>query len=155
MDYEIEIREVGPQPVLAVKGDQVPSDGIAGFMGESYASIARRAAALGITPSGAPMARYQAIAGERFDVEALVPFSQPAEGEGEVYASTLRPGRAATCEHVGPYDRLGLAYAALGGWLTERGLRSEGGSWEEYLTEPGAVPPAECRTRLYIPITDS
>jgi effector-binding domain-containing protein len=152
MAYEVEIRDVAPQSVLAVRGDQVPSSGIAQFMAEGYGKIGRHAADLGLQPSGKPMARYQNIEGDRFDLEAVIPFSEPVEGKADVYASSLQSGRAATCEHVGPYDQLGIAYAAIGEWLERQGLRMAGPVWEEYVSGPGDVVPSECRTRIYIPI---
>jgi effector-binding domain-containing protein len=155
MAYEVEIWDVEAQPVLAVRSDRVASSEIALFMAESFQKIGRYAAAHGLTPSGKPMARYHNIEGDWFDLEALIPFTAPGAGEADVYASSLRAGRAATCEHVGPYEELGRAYAAIGEWLERQGLRSAGGSWEEYLSDPGDVPPAENHTRIYIPIAAS
>lgn len=102
MAYEVEIRDVEAQPVLAVRGDRVASSEIALFMAESYRKIGRHAAAHGLAPSGKPMARYHNIEGDWFDLEALIPFTAPGDGEADVYASSLDAGRAATCEHVGP-----------------------------------------------------
>jgi effector-binding domain-containing protein len=41
-------------------------------------------------------------------------------------------GEAATTLHVGPYDRLGEAHAAIDRWRAEHGREYAGVSWETY-----------------------
>jgi effector-binding domain-containing protein len=77
----------------------------------------------GIAPAGAPFLRYRVIDMEReLDIEAGVPVAEPVDGEGEVSPGTLPAGRYATATHVGPYDGLVDATAALLTWADDQGL---------------------------------
>ena len=137
MAYEVEIRDVAAQAVLAVRGAQIPAIDIGTFMADGYGKIGARAAEIGVVPAGKPMVRYGNINGDHFDLEVMIAFSGAIQAGGDVYVSSVPAGRAATCEHVGPYPDLGRAYAAIGGYLSERGLESSGGSYEEYIPGHG------------------
>ena len=76
-----------------------------------------------IAPAGAPFLRYRVIDMEReLDIEAGVPVAEPVEGDGDVTPGTLPAGRYATATHVGPYEGLIDATAALLTWADDRGL---------------------------------
>jgi len=63
-------------------------------------------------------------------------------------------GRYASALHVGPYEKLGDAWARfMGEWLPASGHRmGTGPSYEIYLNDPMKVPKHELRTEMYIPI---
>ncbi len=76
---------------------------------------------------------------ERHD--AVPPGTVAWELEAGTWASTL---------HVGSYEALALAYAALFEHLRERGHEPIGPIVETYLNDPTTVPPAELLTRLSV-----
>lgn len=54
-----------------------------------------------------------------------------AEEEGIVHSATPA-GLTAFVAHVGPYDQLGAAHAAIREWCTAQGCRLAGPNWEIY-----------------------
>ncbi len=59
----------------------------------------------------------------------------------------------ATALHVGPFDQIAAAYLAIGEWLQENGMQSDGAMWEIYLTDPESEPdPAKWQMMVYYPI---
>ena len=66
----------------------------------------------------------------------------------------LPAGRYARALHVGPYQRLGDAWARLlGAWLPASGLRlGAGPSYERYLDTPETTAPEALRTELLLPL---
>jgi AraC family transcriptional regulator len=66
----------------------------------------------------------------------------------------IPPGRYARTEHVGPYERLGDAWARfMGEWLPSSGHRiGKGPSFEVYRNTPAQVPKEQLLTDLYISI---
>jgi AraC family transcriptional regulator len=76
-----------------------------------------------------------------------------ATGDGDVRADTLPGGPAAVTMHVGPYDTLTEAYAALEQWIADQGLAPAGAPWECYRTDPGEVPdPKDWKTEVFWPV---
>jgi AraC family transcriptional regulator len=65
----------------------------------------------------------------------------------------LAAGRYACTLHVGPYERLGEAWARLKGWLRGGGHRmGPGASYEIYRNDPTRVPKEDLQTELYLPV---
>jgi effector-binding domain-containing protein len=78
----------------------------------------------GIAPVGAPFFRYLLIDMEReLEVEAGVPVGEPIDGDGEVLAGVLPPGRYAVTTHVGHPDQLVTVTGAFLDGAAARGLR--------------------------------
>jgi effector-binding domain-containing protein len=148
---EFKIVDVPEQYLLTVRA-KVKPEAIAGFLGPAYGKIGKRMAALGPQQAHAPMARYLAMDGEGFDMQAAMRIDAPATGEGEVEAVTLLTCRAVMVEHVGPYQDLGKVYSAVREWAAAQGVTVGDDSWELYTNDPGSVPPEEYRTEIYWPI---
>jgi effector-binding domain-containing protein len=66
------------------------------------------------------------------NVEVGVQVAGPFEASGRVVPSELPAGRVATTVHVGPYDRLGAAHAAVRAWCASNGHALTGTRWEIY-----------------------
>jgi AraC family transcriptional regulator len=66
----------------------------------------------------------------------------------------LPAGRYASAVHVGPYERLGDAWARfMGEWLPASGHRvGEGSSYEIYRNNPRTTPKDQLVTEMYIPL---
>lgn len=65
-------------------------------------------------------------------LEVGVEVDAPFAGHGEVTGSSTPGGRVATASHVGPYDRLSEAHAAVLAWCAANRLALAGPSWEVY-----------------------
>ena len=74
----------------------------------------------------------------------------------QLVQTRLPAGRYVKATHLGPYDALGDAWAALlGGWIPQHGHRiATGPSFEVYRNTPMTAKPAELVTELYVPIDD-
>jgi effector-binding domain-containing protein len=66
------------------------------------------------------------------NLEIGVEVAQPFPGNGEVVCSSTPAGLVATVAHLGPYNRLGEAHAALHTWCADHGHSLAGPSWEVY-----------------------
>jgi effector-binding domain-containing protein len=102
---------------------------------------------------GPPMARFREIDAVTVEVEAGFPIAEPVAPQGDFVLVELRPGRAATTLHEGPYERLSEAQAGLEDWIAEQGLHVESTPWLIFWATPDDVDiPAELRTELVWPI---
>ncbi len=152
MAYEIETRTVAAQPTLFVRGKTtVPK--IAQSIGEFLSAVGRHLGQHAITPAGMPYTRYHAIDGSDIDLEAGMPVAEAVPGSGRVKAGELPGGPVAATVHVGRYEDLPKAGAALSAWAADNGKRPAGPNWETYLNDPTEVAgPHEYRTEVVMPL---
>lgn len=149
--YEIQ-SETRPEQPAAVAEATLPVPDIGPWLATTYGRIFSSMTRQGHAPIGPPFARYHHLEDDRFAVEAGFPVAEPVEPDGEVHASTLPGGQAATTIHVGPYDEIEPAYTALASWVIERGGEPTGDPWEVYYSDPEEQPdPATWRTEVVLP----
>ena len=150
MSLEIEIIERTPEPVLAIRGTAPPQE-----LGSTFAQrIQRVVDHLGSREiPGPPFMRYLEMT-DVFEIEVGVPNPDGIEGAGEVRATELPGGPAATAVHRGSYAELGTSWDALFAWAEERGRITDlRGGWDVYENDPSQVSSeAELRTRLVLPL---
>jgi DNA-binding transcriptional MerR regulator len=89
---------------------------------------------------------------ERIRVHACARVDAPAPLLATAVVDELPGGRFAVCEHVGPYEELGLAHHALFAWTQERGHAVSGPIREVYANDPADVAPAALVTEVWLPI---
>ncbi|HJL17969.1 MAG TPA: AraC family transcriptional regulator [Sandaracinaceae bacterium LLY-WYZ-13_1] len=148
----IDAQDVPAQPVLYMRREGVSMTEIAEALGQCLPAIFAHCQRHGVAMAGPPFARYPSAGPGTVTLEAGIPTVQPAEGDGEITAGTLGGTRAAVGLHVGPYETLPQAHAALERWVRENGGEPSGAPWESYLTDPGEVPdPAEWQTQVVLP----
>jgi effector-binding domain-containing protein len=105
----------------------------------------------GIPPAGAPFWKYNAIDMDRgLEVEVGVPVAAAVDGDDQVLAGVLPPGRYATLRYTGHPDGLLGATASLLKWAEEQNLTwdtrpaPDGERWgarlEIYETDPATEP---------------
>ena len=161
MSSEVEVVTLPPQPAVAVRVvvpmDQLDVGAIFGAaMGRLFTYLGEQ----GLSPAGAPYARYAEFGPERADVEVGVPVGstpgdlrelQPDDALG---ATELPGGEAASYLHVGAYPDLGTAYQALEAWLQANGRSPAGAPWEVYEVAPDQVDhdPERLETRVQWPL---
>jgi effector-binding domain-containing protein len=158
------IVERAAQPYVAVSG--LVTMQTVGAVADRIPEVFGWLGARGIEPAGAPFLRYRLIDMERqLEVEAGVPVVATAAGDGEVVAGMLPAGRYAALTHVGSFDGLVAATAALLDWAAQQGLAwdvtdtPEGQRWgcrlEVYETDPAEQPDmSKWETQLLFRLAD-
>jgi AraC family transcriptional regulator len=148
--YEVEDRE--PQAVASIRVKCREED-IGKTLALVFPEIMGHLNAEGAKIAGVPFSRYHGVAGAELDLEAGLPINKPIAETGRIKNSVLPGGRAVVTWHIGPYEKLKPAHEALKSYLDANALKSRGGPWELYWTDPGVVPdPAKWRTQLVMPI---
>jgi effector-binding domain-containing protein len=147
------------QPYVAIKS-VVKMEEIAPTAGQLFGEVFGWLGGHGLTPAGAPFFKYNVVDMERgLEIEFALPTAAPATGDDRVLAGVLPAGRYASLIHLGPYDQLKDANAALGEWIKEQRLTVDvvkspegdrfGCRLEIYLNDPGVEKdPAKWETEV-------
>lgn len=152
MNYDFEIRELRPEPILGIRATTTPDE-----IGATLAKILPRvhsfAQKRGYEMASPPLSIYHAYNEERVEIEGGVTLLRKGSGEGEIRAGMLPGGRAAVTVHVGPYEGLKEAYQELEAWIQLQGKEASGPPWEIYWTDPGEEPDSsKWKTEIYWPL---
>ncbi|OGO55450.1 MAG: hypothetical protein A2Z32_05960 [Chloroflexi bacterium RBG_16_69_14] len=154
MAYEISRREVPDQPIVSIRERMAAAD-LPAFCGRSFGELYGHLQLLGVPPTGEPFVLYHAFGPDDIDAEACVPFTGDITASGRITARVLPAATVVETLHIGPYDELPNAYAALSGWIAQNGLEPVWPVRERYLNEPGPdVPPTAYRTVIAMPIAE-
>jgi effector-binding domain-containing protein len=151
MAYECQVIEQATQPVLSTR-TRTSVQNLPQVIGRVYGAVSQYMAELGEQPAGPPFAAYYNMDMQDLDVEAGFPVSRPLPGRGDIQASEIAGGKAATCIHVGPYSEVGPAYETLSQWIKENGYDATGVAYEMYLNDPQQTPPQELKTQIVLPL---
>jgi hypothetical protein len=153
MAYQVSSHTQARQPYVAVR-DTVAMARIGEAMGPLFERLYGWLGAQGVSPVGAPWARYLMVGSDELELEIGAPVAEaPAVGDGLI-AGVLPACEVATTLHMGPYDRLPEAYAAVNAWLEAEGWQIAGAMWEIYENGPDSEPdPGRWRTTVVFPIT--
>ncbi len=152
LPYPVEAVEEPPSRVLgltrAVDPDRLDVE-VGALAGEVAALAAQRA-----WPAAPFVGLYPLDLAEPCPVTVGVrlPAAGPTPATGGAREHALPGGPALTTVHVGPYDELPLAYAALLTAVHERGGEPRGPVVETYLTHPAQAAPGDLVTRLAVPV---
>jgi effector-binding domain-containing protein len=148
--YQVEERAA--QRVASIRTKIKPAE-IATTLSVLLPEVFEHVRMVGGKTAGPPFARYHAVSETEIDIEAGLPVHAPIEAKGRVANSELPAGKAVTCWHIGPYDKLAAAHAGLQAHLAAQKLQARGGCWEVYWTDPGMVEDtSKWRTQLFAPI---
>jgi effector-binding domain-containing protein len=142
----VELVRLRPQPTAVVRG-QVPTDGIAEFLGSAFAEVLQVLDEQDLAPAGAPFGRWEPRA-DGFDAEAGFPSTGVVSPTGQVQPEMRPDGLAATAIHRGDYAAVGATYGLIEQWISENGYVVTGQPWECYLDDPDTPEP---RTQVYLP----
>jgi effector-binding domain-containing protein len=152
MRYAVTVGHVPDQAILAIR-NRLPMTRLPGFIGESFARIYGELPKLSAEADGEPFVMYHTVGAEAVDAEVCVPVDHAGEPDEPIRARLLPATDVAITLHVGPYEDLGLAYAALTAWVTKHGYQVSGPVRERYLNEPSEdTPPIDYRTEIEMPI---
>jgi effector-binding domain-containing protein len=147
---EAQVIERAAQPYVAIRA-QVTMQALGTVLPEMHPRVFAWLGERGIPPAGAPFWKYNAIDMDRgLEVEVGVPVAALADGDDQVLAGVLPPGRYASVRYTGHPDGLLDATASLLKWAQERNLAwdarpaPEGERWgarlEIYETDPAVEP---------------
>jgi effector-binding domain-containing protein len=152
MDYEIEVKNVSPQPVVSIRTKCKPGaikETLSDLLPSSFTHVMAR----GKHPAGPPFTRFHRFTPEEVELEGGCPVTEHVDGDGRVEAGELPGGEVAATVHVGPYETLSEAYAALEEWVKLNGRRQKGAPWEVYWSDPGQeTDPGRWKTEILMPI---
>ena len=149
--YDVRKEPVDTLHTLVVHAEVAPAD-IAGIMGDAFPRVLALITKKGLSPTTMPFARYNGF-GDTIKLEMGMAVGEKTEGEGDIEAGELPGGDAAVTMHVGPYDELPQAHAALMSWAFANKRQPNGGPYEIYETDPGEEPDAsKWMTRVVLPL---
>ncbi len=151
MAYVVTLEQRESVPALVVR-TRTPVQNLPNVLGDAYGAIFAHLGSLGQSPSGPPFSAYYNDDMQDLDVEIGFPVAQPLPGAGEVRPTLVPGGATAVCLHVGPYNKMGAAYAALTAWMKENRYEAAGPAYEIYLNDPGTTPHSQLETQVAIPV---
>jgi effector-binding domain-containing protein len=152
MGYDIEIKDVAAQPMLAVRTRTRPAE-LPRVFRELINEVWRYGERIGVTPSGPSFGIFHEYGEEAVEVEAGFPVPAGTEGEGRVRAGEFPGGKVATTRHIGPYTKLGDAHQAMDEWIHAQGHDHGQPPREIYWTGPGDDPDSsKWQTEVQYPI---
>ena len=141
MAYEIFLEDVAARPVAAVH-----SSGPVGHVAAAWRpaldkvwAFLRRHDGLRTDGRNIFIYRHPVRPGVPMEVDFGVEVSGPFAGEDEVLLTHTPAGRVASTVHIGPYDQLAGANAAIEEWCVANHRSLAGVSWEIY-GDPGDDP---------------
>jgi effector-binding domain-containing protein len=152
MDYRIAHHLVEPQAIVAIR-DRRKQHELPGFLKAAFPQLFGRLRLLGVSPAGPPFVIYHEFGPDGVDAEVCVPVAHPVSATGRIQSRVLPSMTVARTLHVGRYEELGIAYAAVSDWVGSHGYEAAGPMRERYLNGPGDnVAPSEYRTEIEVPI---
>jgi len=155
MNYKIELKEQGVQPVLSIRKTTAMRN-LSQEIGKAYGSIIQYLNEIGEQPAEAPFTAYYNLDKEHLieyvDVEMGFPVSRQLVGRDEIKASGIPAGKYAECMYKGSYAEMVPVYDAMSQWISENGLAALGTSYEIYYNSPGEVPESELLTKIMLPV---
>lgn len=134
MTYEIVIETATARPIAAVHR-RVPVGGVATAwkpaLDQVWAFLRRHD---GLRTDGHNIFVYHhpVRPGDPLDVDFGVEVTGPFDGEGDVVFTYTPAGEVASILHVGSYEGLAGAHAAIDDWAVAHGRVFGGASWEIY-----------------------
>jgi effector-binding domain-containing protein len=152
MSYPIEVVDRPAQPVLSIR-TRTPVGSLKMVLGNAYEAIMRYLIELRMEPAGPPFTAYFNMDMNDLDVEIGFPVPVSLPGKGDIQASEVPEGKAATCLYTGPYSDIGQGYEALTAWINEHGYQPTGVAYEFYLNDPNITPPPELMTQIVFPLS--
>jgi effector-binding domain-containing protein len=151
MSYEIERKTIAAQPIAYGEGSGSAGE-IPSLLGEILPRAMKHIQASGGKPAGPPFTHYLKM-GETIEFQAGIPLQKSIDGGDGIKTGELPGGEVLRTVHIGPYDELNKAYAAMAQYVEEHGLNAGDTMWEYYWTDPSEEPnPENWKTELFLPL---
>lgn len=150
--YTVDEVQLPGGPACAIREQHSMAD-LPDFFGGAFGELAGYLDEQAAQLTGPPFARYYSVSESAVDVEAVFPCDRGLPGRGRIRLIELLPSAAAQVLHVGPYQDLRRAWAAIEAWLAEHHSQRTDAPREVYLNGPDDVSsPAEFQTLVIQPI---
>jgi effector-binding domain-containing protein len=127
-NYQVQIVQVASQPTAVVRRRARQQD-LSRVVPEACGIVWNVMKAQQVKGAGRHVALY--LDGQ-INLEVGVELERPFADHGEVVGSSIPAGTVATVAHIGPYQKLGDAHAAIRDWCRANGREFAGPSWEIY-----------------------
>jgi len=152
MVYNITRQDRQPQPVLVIR-KRVKRSEVAAQLAQLFGRIFEHTQRNGIPLAGQPFTRIQEWGPGMLLIDAGLQVATPAKGDGDIKSDTLPGGPAASTVHMGPYEGLADAHAAIQVWIADNGLTPGSAPWEIYVSDPAEYPdPKDWKTDVVWPV---
>jgi effector-binding domain-containing protein len=153
MPYDVQVTEVEPQQVIAVRIHTGMSR-VADDVGNGFGRLVHALGIAGVSPAGAPLLVLHDVIDQETDgdIEICIPIDGNISEQEGVYRRELEGGTMASTIHHGPYQEIAPAYHTVTGWISDHGHEIAGPPREIYLNDPQTVPEEELLTRVEFPI---
>lgn len=153
---KLELVQTLAMPMLYVSESADMADAAA-KLGAAYGQIGAVMQAGDVKQAAAPLAITRKFDEQTkhwdFDPAIVIDkidFVPPADGV--VKAGKTHAGWVIRATHVGPYQTMEPSYAKLLAFKTVAGLEDNGNSWEQYLSDPVDMSPAQLQTLINWPV---
>ncbi|SDH48814.1 MerR family transcriptional regulator [Desulfosporosinus hippei] len=150
-DLKVELKEREPIMVISRRA-MTRMENVSVIIGKVFEDMYR----MNLQPSGPVMTVYydKEFDAENTDLEVCIPVNNKVNVEKSDKLKVFKGGLTAYTKFVGPYSRLGEAYAKVMKWIEDNGYKNSGEPYDIYLTGPGATSnPDEFVTEVYFPVT--
>jgi effector-binding domain-containing protein len=148
MSYQIQIQWVDAQP-LAVVARQTSVAELSRVVPECCGLVWQFVQAAGLRSAGRHVAMYW---NDAMHIEVGVEVNESFASDGDVHSAATPAGTVATVTHMGPYQQLAAAHAALRQWCQDHHRNLAGPSWEIY--GHWNDDPAKVRTDIFYLLRD-
>jgi effector-binding domain-containing protein len=156
MDYAIQIREAGPQPVLSIRAI-TPIFELIPFFDEACTEMRAYLEQVGVQSVGPAMSLWHSAPGEikdGFDIETCLPVEGPLPSSGRMHYRELPASLQAFTVHKGGYEDMRNAFDAVWDWIRQHGYEMAGPPRDVVLVGPGDTgDPAAYRTEIVYPVS--
>jgi effector-binding domain-containing protein len=135
---EPRIEERAEQPYVGIR-ERVTMEGLPPAVDRGFPALFAWLADRGVKPAGPPFIRYLDVTGSELVIDLGVPVPEGVAGDERVRAQALPAGRWIVALHVGRFDGLRDAHAAVQDWARQQGIAWDGFA-EHYRTDPREEP---------------
>jgi effector-binding domain-containing protein len=141
-----------PLLLLAVRSAE-DANAIGVALGVAYGRLSGYISHQGLAQAGPPIAIHNGEYGGAVSLDAAIPVDRTdAAVAPPIRAGSSYEGRVLKAVHTGDYSELPAARAKVRAYLATAGFEQVGPLWEEFVSDPGATPPAELVTHIFVPI---
>jgi effector-binding domain-containing protein len=92
------------------------------------------------------------VAAESTRYEICIPVAPETKGDKQIIVKNLPAMEIASTIYIGPYDKVGMTYGKLAGWISEKGYVIAGPPREFYHNNPAQVPVESLKTEIQLPV---
>jgi effector-binding domain-containing protein len=150
-DYEVILKQVPPQKVLALRKTLPGYSSFGQLFGEIMPYLFQSGGQMVGPPTG--VFHDEEFKESNVDMELALPIAADLRPRGDIKVRELPAELMATVIHKGSYETVSAAYTAVMKWIDANGYDVAGPSREVYFTDPNSgTPPSEYVTEVQFPV---